>query len=85
MQGVGPMFQVMFTERSSIRDFREFCRYVDRKAYQRFALKLFEFGVYATPAATLHWIVTLAHTDADVDFTLAAAEKALDAIAGATA
>jgi len=83
VQGVGPMFQVMFTERKAIRDFREFCRYVDRKAYQRFVLKLFEFGVYATPAATLHWIVTLAHTDADVDLTLAAAEKALDAIAGA--
>lgn len=83
VQGVGPMFQVMFTERKSIRDFREFCQYVDRKAYQRFVLKLFEFGVYATPAATLHWIVTLAHSDADVDFTLASAEKALDAIAEA--
>ena len=85
VQGVGPMFQVMFTERSSIRDFREFCQHVDRKAYQRFVLKLFEFGVYATPAAALHWIVTLAHTDGDVDFTLASAEKALDAIAGAEA
>jgi glutamate-1-semialdehyde aminotransferase len=42
---------------------------------------LFEYGVYTTPAATLHSIVTLAHTDADVDFTLAVAEKALDALA----
>ncbi|MGA8763870.1 MAG: aspartate aminotransferase family protein, partial [Candidatus Sulfotelmatobacter sp.] len=57
VQGVGPMFQVMFTERNAIRDFREFCQYVDRKMYQRFVLKLFEFGVYTTPAATLHWIV----------------------------
>ncbi len=85
VQGVGPMFQVMFTERSSIRDFREFCQFVDRKAYQRFVLQLFEFGVYTTPAATLHWIVTLAHTEADVDFTLTAAEKALDALAGVAA
>jgi glutamate-1-semialdehyde 2,1-aminomutase len=81
VQRVGPMFQLMFTEKSSIRDYREFCQYVDRKAYQRFVLKLFEYGVYTTPAATLHSIVTLAHTDEDVKFTLAAAEKALDAIA----
>ena len=81
VQRVGPMFQLMFTEKSSIHDYREFCQYVDRKAYQRFVLKLFEYGVYTTPAATLHSIVTLAHTDEDVDLTLAAAEKALDAVA----
>ena len=81
VQRVGPMFQLMFTEKSSIHDYREFCQHVDRKAYQRFVLKLFEYGVYTTPAATLHSIVTLAHTDEDVDLTLAAAEKALDAVA----
>ena len=82
VQRVGPMFQILFTERPAIRDYREFCAHVDRKAYQRFVLKLFEFGVYTTPAATLHSIVTLAHSDKDVDFTLAAAEKALAALAG---
>ena len=81
VQRVGPMFQLMFTEKSSIHDYREFCQYVDRKAYQRFVLKLFEYGVYTTPAATLHSIVTLAHSDEDVDLTLAAAETALDALA----
>jgi glutamate-1-semialdehyde aminotransferase len=50
---------------------------VDRKAYQQFIFKLFELGVYTTPSATLHSIVTFAHRDEDVDFTLAAAEKAL--------
>ena len=81
VQRVGPMFQLMFTEKSTIHDYREFCQYVDRKAYQRFVLKLFEYGVYTTPAASLHSIVTLAHTDEDVDLTLAAAEKAFDAVA----
>jgi glutamate-1-semialdehyde 2,1-aminomutase len=81
VQRVGPMFQLMFTEKSTIHDSREFCQYVDRKAYQRFVLKLFEYGVYTTPAASLHSIVTLAHTDEDVDLTLAAAEKAFDAVA----
>jgi glutamate-1-semialdehyde 2,1-aminomutase len=85
VQRVGPMFQIMFTNRAAIRDYREFCEFVDRKVYQRFVLKLFEFGVYTTPSATLHSIVTLAHSDIDVDLTLAAAEKAINAIAGTLA
>jgi glutamate-1-semialdehyde 2,1-aminomutase len=82
VQRVGPMFQIMFTERSSIRNCREFSEFVDRKAYQRFVHKLFAFGVYTTPSGALHSIVTLAHSEADVAFTLAAAEKALTALAG---
>jgi len=82
VQHVGPMLQVMFTDRAAIRDYREFCQHVDRAAFQQFVLSLFQFGVYASPSASLHSIVTLAHTDQDVDLTLEAAGKALDAIAG---
>jgi len=78
VQNVGPMFQVMFTDRSAIGDYREFCQYVDRTAFQKFVLSLFPFGVYASPSAALHSIVTLAHTDEDVDLTLGAAAKSLD-------
>ena len=77
VQRVGPMLQVMFTKQKSIGDYREFCQYVDRRTYQRFVLKLFEEGIYTTPSATLHSIVTLAHTEKDVKLTFAAAEKAL--------
>jgi glutamate-1-semialdehyde 2,1-aminomutase len=85
IQRVGPMFQVMFTEQSAIRNYREFCGYVDRSAYREFVHKLFEFGVYTTPSAALHSIVTLAHTDQDVERTVAAVGKALDALSGAQA
>jgi glutamate-1-semialdehyde 2,1-aminomutase len=77
-QNVGPMFQLMFTDRPAIRDYREFCQFVDRAAFQTFVLSLFPFGVYASPSAALHSIVTLAHTDEDVERTLEAAEKALE-------
>lgn len=77
VQSVGPMFQLMFTDRTAIRDYRDFCRYVDRAAFQKFVLSLFQFGVYMSPSAALHSIVTLAHTDEDVDRTLDAAGKAL--------
>jgi glutamate-1-semialdehyde 2,1-aminomutase len=78
VQNVGPMFQVMFTHRPAICDYREFCQHVDRAAFQKFVLSLFPFGVYASPSAALHSIVTLAHSDEDVDLTLQAAEKALE-------
>jgi glutamate-1-semialdehyde 2,1-aminomutase len=80
VQRVGPMFQIMFTERDAIRDYREFCQHVDRRKYQRFSWKLFEYGIYTSPAATLHSIVTLAHSASDVEKTLAAMEKALPAV-----
>ena len=78
VQNVGPMFQIMFTDRPAIRDYREFCQYVDRASFQKFVRSLFQFGVYGSPSAALHSIVTLAHSDEDVDFTIDAAGKALD-------
>ena len=80
VQNVGPMFQIMFTDRPAIRDYRDFCHYVDRAAFQKFVLSLFPFGVYASPSAALHSIVTLAHTEQDVDLTLEAAARVLDAM-----
>jgi glutamate-1-semialdehyde 2,1-aminomutase len=77
VQNVGPMFQILFTDQPAIRDYRGFCQFVDRAAFQKFILALFPLGIYASPSAALHSIVTLAHTDDDVDVTLAAAEKAL--------
>jgi glutamate-1-semialdehyde 2,1-aminomutase len=80
VQNVGPMFQLMFTDQPAIRDYRAFCQFVDRAAFQKFVLSLFPFGVYASPSAALHSIVTLAHTDQDVDLTLEAAGKALEKV-----
>jgi glutamate-1-semialdehyde 2,1-aminomutase len=77
VQNVGPMLQIMFTDQPAIRDYREFCAYVDRAKYQRFAWALFEYGVYMTPSAALHSVVSLAHTDEDVEVTLEAVRKAL--------
>jgi glutamate-1-semialdehyde 2,1-aminomutase len=79
VQNVGPMLQLFFTDQPAIRDYREFCQHVDRAAFQKFVLSLFPLGVYASPSAALHSIVTLAHTEQDVEQTLEAAGKALEA------
>jgi len=77
IQGVGPMFQIFFTEQQAITDYRDFCAHVDRDSYRRFALALFERGVYMTPSAALHSVVSAAHTDKEVDRTLAAVREVL--------
>ncbi len=77
VQSVGPMMQIMFSDRPAIRDYREFCEHVDRAKYQRFVLALFEHGVYMAPSAALHSVACTAHSEEDVNFTLEAARKAL--------
>jgi glutamate-1-semialdehyde 2,1-aminomutase len=74
-QGLGPMLQILFTDRPVIRDYREFCAYVDRGKYRRLALALFQHGVYMSPSAALHSVSSLAHTEDDVAFTAAAVRK----------
>ena len=82
VQNVGPMFQLFFTDQPAIGGYRDFCRHVDRAAFQSFVLSLFPLGVFASPSAALHSVITLAHTEQDVDFTIEAASKALDAAKG---
>ena len=78
VQGVGPMLQILFTDRAAIRDYREFCASVDRAKYRRLALTLFEHGVYMSPSAALHSVSSLAHTEEDVEFTAEALRKVLE-------
>jgi glutamate-1-semialdehyde 2,1-aminomutase len=81
VQGFGPMFQIYFTERDGIHDYRDYCKYVDPKLYSRFVHNLLERGIYMTPSNGLHWIISTAHTDADVEALLAAADEACAGLA----
>ena len=76
VQGFGPMFQIYFTEREAIHDYRDYCSYVDTKLYSRFVERLLERGIYMTPSNGLHWIISTAHTDADVQALVEAADQA---------
>jgi glutamate-1-semialdehyde 2,1-aminomutase len=84
VQNVGPMCQIMFLNDEgtadgidAIRDFRDFCRYVDRDRFRTFAHHLFDQGVYLSPSAALHSIVSSVTTEQDID---AAGEAALAAL-----
>ncbi|MGA8214763.1 MAG: aspartate aminotransferase family protein [Candidatus Sulfotelmatobacter sp.] len=76
VQGFGPMFQIYFTERDAIHDYRDYCKYADTKLYSRFVHRLLDRGIYMTPSNGLHWIISTAHTDADVHALAEAADQA---------
>jgi glutamate-1-semialdehyde 2,1-aminomutase len=76
VQGFGPMFQIYFTERDAIHDYRDYCRYADTKLYSRFVHALLDRGIYMTPSNGLHWIISTAHTHADVEKLIEAADPA---------
>jgi glutamate-1-semialdehyde 2,1-aminomutase len=75
VQGFGPMFQIYFTESDGIRDYRDYCRYADTKFYSRFVHLLLEHGIYMTPSNGLHWIISTAHTEADIDRLVGVADQ----------
>jgi glutamate-1-semialdehyde 2,1-aminomutase len=74
-QGFGPMFQIYFTGSDAIRDYRDYCRYVDTARYSRFVHGLLDRGIYMTPSNGLHWIISTAHTQEDVQALLSAADE----------
>ena len=76
VQGFGPMFQIYFTERDAIHDYRDYCTYVDTQRYSRFVHRLLEHGIYMTPSNGLHWIISTAHTERDVAMLIEAADQA---------
>ena len=69
------MFQIYFTSRNTIQDYREYCRYVDVEKYSRFIHGLLDRGIYMTPSNGLHWIISTAHNLHDVETLLQAADE----------
>jgi glutamate-1-semialdehyde 2,1-aminomutase len=76
VQGFGPMFQIYFTGRDAIHDYRDYCTYVDTQKYSRFVHALLGRGIYMTPSNGLHWTISTAHTESDVQTLLTAADQA---------
>ena len=75
VQGFGPMFQIYFTGRDAIRDYRDYCQYADTAKYSGFIHGLLDRGIYMTPSNGLHWIISTAHTMQDVETLLPAVDE----------
>jgi glutamate-1-semialdehyde aminotransferase len=70
------MFQIYFTQRDAIHDYRDYCQYVDTTKFSRFVHRLHDYGIYMTPSNGLHWIISTAHNARDIEALLAAADQA---------
>ena len=71
---VGGMFGVFFTEADSVTDFYQVTQ-CDADRFKLFFHGMLEQGVYLAPSAYETGFVSAAHGDAEIDATLAAAEK----------
>ena len=81
-KGPGPVFFTWFLEDGEVRTFADHLR-ADAAAYARFAEALLRAGVRVIPAG--RWYLNAAHTDADVDRALEAADRALAAVVASPA
>ncbi|MDP3378065.1 MAG: hypothetical protein Q8S53_06845, partial [Brevundimonas sp.] len=78
VQGVNSMFQIFFTDKDEIADYRDFCTHVDRAKFRDFALRLMDKGIYMNPSATLHSLSSIVHTEADIAATARAMAEVLE-------
>jgi glutamate-1-semialdehyde 2,1-aminomutase len=74
VQGLGMVFNTAFGGPETVHDYRDYAR-TDAARQRRFLTELQHRGVRVTSRGT--WFLSLAHTDADIDFTLQAAQDAL--------
>jgi glutamate-1-semialdehyde 2,1-aminomutase len=75
---VGSMMTLFFTG-NEVSDWTSAAT-ADRDLYASFFRGMLERGVYLAPSQFEATFVSLAHTEADVDFTIRAAESALEAV-----
>ncbi len=75
VQGVGSVFSISFTTKPEIVSWRDHARNCDDAMYARFARAMLEQGVRLSSNGRIH--MSSAHTDEDVQQTVAAAHKVL--------
>ncbi len=75
-QSVGGMFGIFFTDRAPVTRFAQVMA-CDQERFKRFFHAMLQAGVYLAPSPFEAGFVSAAHTDADVEATLAAAASCL--------
>jgi glutamate-1-semialdehyde 2,1-aminomutase len=82
VQRVGGMLQLFFGTDAPVTDFRDFCRLVDRQAFNHFAIEMIHHGVYLSPAASLHSVLSAQHGPAEIDRVLEVADYVMAVMKG---
>jgi glutamate-1-semialdehyde 2,1-aminomutase len=79
VQGPPSMFGVVFTERESVSDYRDWAA-SDHDTYEAVILRLFEKGIMPDKDSREPWFVSAAHSEADARQVLAGFEEALQEV-----
>jgi glutamate-1-semialdehyde 2,1-aminomutase len=77
--GLGPLFQVWFSARP-IRNYRDAARYADHRLFRIWWEEMLSRGILFHPHPFENLFVSTAHTEQDIDVTLAAAEQSVAAV-----
>jgi glutamate-1-semialdehyde 2,1-aminomutase len=75
VQGVGSVFSISFTTKQEITNWRDHARNCDDAKYTRFAKEMLKKGIRLSSNGRIH--LSSAHTDEDIDKTVAAAAAVL--------
>jgi glutamate-1-semialdehyde 2,1-aminomutase len=73
----GSMFGLFFTELQQVQCFRDVADHCDAQRFGKFFHGMLEQGVYLAPSAFEAGFMSFAHTEADIEFTIAAADKVM--------
>jgi glutamate-1-semialdehyde 2,1-aminomutase len=73
----GSMFGLFFTELDKVENFRQVADQCNADRFGKFFHGMLEEGVYLAPSAFEAGFMSLAHTEADIEFTIAAADKVM--------
>jgi len=74
---VGGMFGLFFTEENKITNFQQVVDRCDAERFKKFYHGMLDEGVYLAPSAFEAGFVSSAHTDTDLESTIASAKKVL--------
>ncbi len=80
VSGIGSMFQMFFTDRPIVN--WNDARKADAPGFMKMFRALLDEGVYTPPSQFETNFLSMAHRDSDVEFTLAAYERALRGVRG---
>ncbi|MDY6812459.1 MAG: glutamate-1-semialdehyde 2,1-aminomutase [Pseudomonadota bacterium] len=82
-QSVGAMFGLFFSEQAPVHYYEQVMA-ADREAFARFFHGMLARGIYLAPSAFEAGFVSSAHSEGDIDRTIAAASEVFATLAGAS-
>lgn len=74
---VGGMFGIFFTELAQVKTFRDVADHCDTARFNAFFHGMLQEGIYLAPSAFEAAFMSGAHSDADIDATIAAAARVM--------